>query len=199
MLPVLGTTVTARLQLRFLTMNEARELLAVVAASRPELGRFMSWPRELHELEHARRFVRFGRDGWLAGRTVRMGMFERASGILVGSVELDGIDLRRSQAELGYWVRTDRSSVGYATEGGRVLVRYGFETLKLHKIRADVAVGNDASARVLEKLGFHREGMLREDRPVGGVFTDHWRYGLLAREFEPAALATAPNRDRFPR
>ena len=46
-----------------------------------------------------------------------------------------------------------------------------------------MAVGNSASARVLEKLGFAREGTLREDRPVGNVFVDHWRYGLLSREF----------------
>jgi RimJ/RimL family protein N-acetyltransferase len=60
---------------------------------------------------------------------------------------------------------------------------YGYQTLGLHKIRADVAVGNQGSARVLEKLGFAREGTLREDRPIGGVFHDHWRFGLLAREF----------------
>jgi RimJ/RimL family protein N-acetyltransferase len=63
------------------------------------------------------------------------------------------------------------------------MLRYAFESLRMHKVRADVAVGNGASARVLEKLGFVREGTLREDRPVGNVFVDHWRYGLLAREF----------------
>ena len=55
--------------------------------------------------------------------------------------------------------------------------------LSLPPAEADVAVGNVASARVLEKLGFQREGLLREDRPVGGAFVDHWRYGLLTQEF----------------
>ena len=40
-----------------------------------------------------------------------------------------------------------------------------------------------SSARVLDKLGFVREGTLREDRAIGGIWADHWRYGLLAREF----------------
>lgn len=62
------------------------------------------------------------------------------------------------------------------------MLRYAFETLRLHKVRADVAVGNHGSARVLEKLGFTREGTLREDRPIGALWVDHWRYGLLARE-----------------
>lgn len=185
LLPTFTYSNTPRLQLRPMVHQEARELLAVVAASRAELGRFMSWPREMFEIDQARHFVRLSREGWLQGRLARMGIFERGTGELLGSAELDAIDLRRSQAELGYWVRADRARRGYATEAAWTVLRYGFEALRLHKVRADVAVGNHASARVLEKLGFAREGTLREDRAVGGVFTDHWRYGLLAREFAP--------------
>lgn len=183
MLPPFTFANTPRLQLRPLVMQEARELLLVVMASRDSLGRYMSWPREMVELDHARRFVKMGREQWMAGRTVRLGVFERESGALVGNVELDGVDSRRRQAELGYWVRADREGRGYAGEAARSMLRYAFETLRMHKVRADVAVGNAASARVLEKLGFAREGTLREDRPVGSVFVDHWRYGLLSREF----------------
>lgn len=183
MLPPFAFGNTARLQLRPMVIQEAREFLVVVQASRAELGRYMAWPRELREVDQARRFVRMGRESWLQGRTVRLGIFERETGVLVGNIELDGVDARRSQAELGYWVRSDRTRRGYAAEAARAMMRYAFEGLQLHKVRADVAVGNDASVRVLEKLGFVREGMLREDRPVGGQFLDHWRYGLLAREF----------------
>jgi [ribosomal protein S5]-alanine N-acetyltransferase len=183
MLPAIPFGDTARLQLRPLVMNEARELLALVTSSRAELGRFMSWPREMYEMEHARHFVRMGREAWLAGRTVRLGVFERETGALAGSVELDAIDLRRSQGELGYWIRADRCRKGYATEAARPMLRYAFETLRLHKVRADVAVGNHGSARVLDKLGFSREGVLREDRAIGGDYVDHWRFGLLEREF----------------
>lgn len=198
-LPPLPVPTTARLALRPLVPRDARELLAIVAASRPELGRFMSWPREMVSLEQARRFVTIGRDGWVSERTARFGMFERESGELVGSIELDGIDHRRSQAEMGYWVRTDRWGRGYAVEAGRAALLYGYQTLGMHKIRADVAVGNDSSARVLEKLGFTREGTLREDRPIAGVFHDHWRFGLLAREFNarfglPDALVSGVRR-----
>lgn len=182
MLPPFPFANSPRLQLRPMVMQEARELLAAVAASRAELGRYMSWPRDLHDLEHARRFIKMGREAWLASRTVRLGVFERETGALVGNVELDGVDVRKGQGELGYWVRSDCTRRGYATEAARSMLRYAFETLKLHKVRADVAVGNNPSARVLEKLGFAREGTLREDRPVGGIFLDHWRYGLLVHE-----------------
>ena len=188
-LPLLVQPFTSRLVLRALGPRDARELLAVVAISRAELGRFMGWPREMVGIDQARRFIAIGREGLLADRTVRLGIFERESGALTGSIELDGIDLRRSQAELGYWIRTDRCRKGYAAEASRAMLHFAFETLRLHKVRADVAVGNFASARVLEKLGFAREGTLREDRAVGGVFIDHWRFGLLEREFLPASAA----------
>lgn len=182
-LPTLPFATTPRLTLRPLVPRDARELLDIVAASRRELGQFMSWPREMVSIEQARRFVAIGREGWVTERTARFGIFERAAGMLVGSIELDGIDVRRSQAELGYWIRTDRTRRGFAGEAGRSILLYAYQTLGLHKVRADVAVGNVASARVLEKLGFLREGTLREDRPIGGVYSDHWRFGLLAREF----------------
>lgn len=198
-LPTLTFSSAARLALRSLVARDARELLDVIVASRRELGQFMSWPRDTVSLEQTRRFVSMGREGWVSGRTARFGMFERDGGALVGSMELDGIDLRRSQAELGYWVRTDRTRRGYATEAARAILLYAFQTLGLHKVRADVAVGNHPSARVLEKLGFTREGTLREDRLIGVEFHDHWRFGLLAREFNdryglPAAASSAAMR-----
>jgi ribosomal-protein-alanine N-acetyltransferase len=189
-LPALAGPYTARLALRPLATKDARELLSIVAISRAELGRFMTWPREMTDLEHARRFIALGREGWLTERTARFGMIDRATGELLGTVELDAVDFRRSQAELGYWIRTDRAGRGFTTEAARAALFYAFGTLSLHKVRADVAVGNTPSARVLEKLGFSLEGTLREDRPIGGVFTDHWRYGLLARDFTASIAPT---------
>lgn len=182
-LPALAGPYTPRVVLRALNPKDARELLAIVVASRAELGRFMTWPREMMDLEHARRFIALGREGWLTERTARFGMMHRMNGELLGTVELDNIDFRKSQGELGYWIRTDRAGMGYTTEAARVVLHYAFGTLALNKVRADVAVGNVSSARVLEKLGFTLEGTLREDRPIAGVFTDHWRFGMLAREF----------------
>ncbi len=189
-LPALAGPYTARLALRPLATKDARELLSIVAISRAELGRFMTWPREMTDLEHARRFIALGREGWLTERTARFGMIDRATGELLGTVELDAVDFRRSQAELGYWIRTDRAGRGFTTEAARAALFYAFGTLSLHKVRADVAVGNTPSARVLEKLGFSLEGTLREDRPIGGVFTDHWRYGLIARDFTASIAPT---------
>ena len=74
---------------------------------------------------------------------------------------------------------------GYATEGARAVLQWAFKTLDLNRVQAECNTRNEASARVLEQLGFVREGTLREDCIVSGVVSDSWIcYGLLRREWQ---------------
>ena len=63
------------------------------------------------------------------------------------------------------------------------LLQWAFEALDLNRVQAETDTRNMASARVLEKLGFEREGTLREDCVVNGEVSDSWVYGLLRREW----------------
>jgi [ribosomal protein S5]-alanine N-acetyltransferase len=65
----------------------------------------------------------------------------------------------------------------------------GFDTLDLNRVQAEADTRNAASARVLEKLGFVREGTLREDCVVNGDVSDSWVYGLLRREWKRSSDA----------
>ncbi len=69
----------------------------------------------------------------------------------------------------------------------RVLLRWAFDTLDLNRVQAETDTRNVASARVLEKLGFVREGTLREDCVVNGEVSDSWVYGLIRREWRPSS------------
>jgi ribosomal-protein-serine acetyltransferase len=64
-------------------------------------------------------------------------------------------------ANLGYWVRTGYTGRGVATTATLLLAKWGFEVLELKRIEIVVAVGNDRSLRVAEKVGAKREGILR--------------------------------------
>lgn len=72
---------------------------------------------------------------------------------------------------------------GYATELSKNIVRFGFDKLKLHKIEADVAVENDASIRVLEKLGMTKEGIRRKLLPIRGEWKDSYLYAIVEDDF----------------
>jgi RimJ/RimL family protein N-acetyltransferase len=85
---------------------------------------------------------------------------------------------------LGYCLDDSAWGHGYATEGARALLGWAFDTLDLNRVQAETDTRNVASARVLEKLGFVREGTLREDCIVNGEVSDSWVFGLLRRDWQ---------------
>lgn len=86
-------------------------------------------------------------------------------------------------ASLGYCLNQTAWGRGYATEAAHALLRWAFDTLDLNRVQSETDTRNVASARVLEKLGFDREGTLREDCIVNGDVSDSWVYGLLRRDW----------------
>lgn len=99
-------------------------------------------------------------------------------GELVGAIGLH-LDAANRQAELGYWLGLDHHGRGYATEAGAAVIRHGFDTLGLDRIFACHLGRNPGSGRVLEKLGFRREGTLRSHVLRFGVREDQVYWGLL--------------------
>ncbi|WP_226022417.1 GNAT family N-acetyltransferase [Halomicrobium salinisoli] len=85
--------------------------------------------------------------------------------------------------EIGYWIAAEERGQGYATEAVDLLCEWAFLDRQLEKLLARVFDGNDASMRVLEKVGFQREGRLREHYKVEGERVDAVLFGLLAEEW----------------
>lgn len=103
---------------------------------------------------------------------------------------------------VGYCLDEPAWGHGYATEAVRAMLQWAFGALDLNRVEAELDTRNAASARVLEKLGFEREGRRREDCIVSGEISDSWIYGLLRRDWQalsgtaggaatPAAAAAA--------
>ncbi|SDK47037.1 GNAT family N-acetyltransferase [Natronorubrum texcoconense] len=101
----------------------------------------------------------------------------------VGTIAFNAIDWETRQAEIGYWVAPEHHGQGYGTDAAARLVAYGFDQLGLHKITARVFEFNEASRRLLESVGFTREGVHRDDVFVDGAFQDTYWYGLLEDEW----------------
>ena len=103
---------------------------------------------------------------------------------LIGTVGLAIADFDH-QAEIGYWFGRDYWGQGFGTEAVVAALDYGFETLGLHRIFAQHIARNAASARVLEKTGFSKEGVLRQHARKWGVFEDVICYGMLCKDERP--------------
>jgi len=129
----------------------------------------------------ARDFIAGIRESFLSGRLYQWGI--EVEGELVGTCTLAGIDRQHRRAELGFAVLRRRW-------GGRVVslalppvIDFAFERLGLHRLEADADPRNEASLRVLERLGFRREGLLRERYFQQGEVQDAVVFGLLRREW----------------
>lgn len=104
----------------------------------------------------------------------------------IGAVGFPHYDPLLRQAEIGYWIASDRAGRGLMTEAASAVVEFGFETLGLHRIELRAGTENFGSIRVAEKLGFSREGTLRESgMDALGERHDHHIFGLL--ETDPRA------------
>ncbi len=101
----------------------------------------------------------------------------------VGTIGLNDVNEVWGTAEVGYAIHPDHWGNGYATDALRTLCDYAFSEQRLEKINGRHYATNPASGRVMEKVGFIQEGVLREEAYVQGERVDVVQYGLLAREW----------------
>ncbi len=106
----------------------------------------------------------------------------RVSGRAIGTCLLFNFDATSRRAETGYVLGQPHWSKGYAREAMSGLVRYAFDVLDLQRLEAQVDARNDASCKLLEHLGFAREGLLRQRFFDKGEFSDALFYGLLREQ-----------------
>jgi ribosomal-protein-alanine N-acetyltransferase len=92
-------------------------------------------------------------------------------------------DIERISGELGYWIGEEHWGKGLATHAAREMTSYGFDKLGLHRVFATPFTRNTASVRVLEKLGFRREGVLVENAIKDGEIVSEVVYAITAPEW----------------
>jgi RimJ/RimL family protein N-acetyltransferase len=90
-----------------------------------------------------------------------------------------------SRSEVGFILRRDLWGQGFATEALAAVVAWGFRRLELHSVEAQLDSENRASQRTLERVGFQREGLLRQSYFDGHGYRDTLVYGLLRAEWRP--------------
>jgi len=95
---------------------------------------------------------------------------------IMGVIGLE-VDRENERAELGYWLGLDYWGKGYCTEAAEAMLEYGFNILKLNRIWTFYMEGNNASGKVLEKIGMQHEGTLKKHIKKNGVFKDLEYYG----------------------
>jgi len=164
-----------------LRLPAAGDVPAITRACQDEvLQRWVPVPVP-YERSHAVDFVASRPERWGADDgEMTFAITDRSDGSLLGMVGLHARDA--TMREIGYWTAPEARGRGVMTDAARLACRFGFEDLGLARIEWLAGVGNDASWRVAEKLGFRMEGTCRSRLLHRGERIDGWVGGLLPGE-----------------
>lgn len=134
-----------------------------------------------------RPYTRADAEAWVASQSGQDPVTTFAICDAAGPIGGIGLEVRtadyRHSAELGYWLGQPFWGRGIVTAAVEAATAYGFETLGLLRIDAHLKAGNGASARVLEKVGYQREGLLRHAALKEGALVDYLLFAVLRKEW----------------
>ena len=169
-------------------------MLVLVAATAAHAEEFLAWrsepamirfnplrPMSLEELREHLSACRSDLSDLREGTTYRWMI--QSEGLVRGTVAIKEVNLMMGLAEVSYGVAEAMHGRGIATQAVGLLLDQVFQSPVLRRVVAYVHEHNAASCRVLAKLGFEREGLLREHYLIRGEPVNEWVYGLLAREW----------------
>ena len=169
------------LTLRFLTETDLPAAYEIF--SHPEVMRYWSYP-PWQDISQAQEWLRHIHEGYQTRTSLQLGIERQADHVLIGTCTLFQFHGPSRRAEMGYALGRPYWGFGYMNQALRTLLHYAFETLDLNRIEADIDPRNTASAKTLERLGFQKEGHLRERWIVADEVSDTALYGLLRREWQ---------------
>ena len=165
-----------RLHLRPMRHADAAQWLAIMAD--PEVMRYWHhapW-QDLAEAESA---LAADREAYANGDQLKLGMYRRDNGELIGMVQLFNIDDVSRRGEIGYCLASAVQGRGYMDEALTCFIDYLAHTLHMRRLEGEIDPRNQGSARTLERQGFVLEGTLRARWCVAGELSDSGIYGLL--------------------
>jgi RimJ/RimL family protein N-acetyltransferase len=171
---------TTRLLLRPLNEQDAPALFGVFSDAR--VAQYLArgaWSSISLAHERIARDI----DAMSTGKYLCLGVVRGDDDKLIGECSLFNWSQQSRRAELGYALGHEAWGRGYINEALEALLTYGFSEMALNRVEADIDPRNQPSAKTLERLGFQKEGHLRERWIVNGELSDTGLYGLLASDW----------------
>jgi ribosomal-protein-serine acetyltransferase len=170
-------------ELRPLEVEHAVAFDEAVRESAAELEATMPWWRPDATVADQETWARFTRDAWAQG-TLYAFVVLGGDGRLLGACSLEGVDRRRSSANLSYWVRTSAAGRGVARTAARLLAGWGVGPLGLHRVEISMVTSNAASRAAAAASGAVAEGVLRNKARWGGQSYDMAVFSFVPADFD---------------
>jgi len=170
---------TNRLQLREMTPQDVTALLKHLG--NPEVVKYIDM-QPIKTIEQANEWLRWMGSYFSAHDGLRWGITLKTDGTFIGSAGIHNWNREARYAEIGYDIAEPYWGNGYATEVSQAIIDFGLTHMNLNRVEADIIEGNEASMRVLEKLGFQKEGILRQRVYKDGQYHNVHLFALLRND-----------------
>ncbi|PID14914.1 RimJ/RimL family protein N-acetyltransferase [Sporosarcina sp. P34] len=173
--------VTEDISLKLVGQKDAHELFTLVDESREYLREWLPWVDSMTDVDqygpiiHAWLQQFAEEDGFQAGILYK--------GDLAGFAGFHSVNYTNRQTSIGYWLAQNYQGKGIMTAVVSALVDYAFEEYDLHRVEIRCATGNKRSQAVPERLGFKKEGVIRDGEFLYDHYHDLIVYGMLEGEW----------------
>ncbi len=171
---------TKRLKLRPLNNGDADFVFAHF--SNEDVCRYLFDEEPLGQPEEALDLIGFYHD-FESKDNCRWALEHKESGKVIGTCGFHILDRKNNIIEMGYDLNKAYWGQGYMQEALEASIEQAFNSMSINRIQAFVYTGNPGSCRLLEKLHFQQEGIIREKHLFRGEYYDHYCYSLLSRDW----------------
>jgi [ribosomal protein S5]-alanine N-acetyltransferase len=170
---------TERLILREITKEDTKGIFACF--SNDDVTRYYG-QETLQNIEQAEKFVEFFSKSYTEKRGIRWGIERKEIKGIIGTIGFNVWSPKHKRAEIGYEIHPEHWRKGYTLEAISKTLSYGFDVLGLTRIGAVVFIENEASNKLLTKIGFQKEGILRAYMYQNGKAYDTYVYSILKND-----------------
>jgi ribosomal-protein-serine acetyltransferase len=169
-------------ELRLLELRHAEELFTLTEQNRLHLREWLPWVDSSASYEDAIRFLKSALEQYAQNLGFQAGIWYQRK--LVGVIGFHRIEWGNRRTSIGYWLSQNYQGKGLVTKACAALIEYAFSDLRLNRIEIRCATGNQKSCAIPERLGFTKEGVIRQAEWLYDHYVDHNVFGLLASEWK---------------
>lgn len=170
-------SVNDALLLKQIELTDAKDVFETINSQRTYLRKWLPFVDHTRDIEDSIQFIK------TVNRNDETVFVLNYQNNFAGLIGFRGTDFSNKKTEIGYWLSEPFQKKGIVTNAVKALVTYAFNELDMNRIEINCAVGNEASKRIPQKLGFILEGIERDGELLSdGLFVNLERYSLLKND-----------------
>jgi ribosomal-protein-serine acetyltransferase len=171
--------------LELIDHHHAEVLYELVKANRLHLREWLPWVDHMRSVDDFKKYITSSKQRYV--NHAEVGYMIMANQAMIGRLGLYNIDLANKSASIGYWLDQQWLGKGIITRCCKTVIEVGFTRLQLNRIEIRAATENYKSQAIPERLGFKKEGIIRQGEFVNNQFVDLYVYSMLKEEWEGQA------------